>query len=258
MHGWVRIHRKITDWEWYKVPEMAHLFMHLIINANHEDGKWQGVEIKRGQLITGRKKLHFETGISEQSIRTYLKRLVRSGEIIIEPTIKNSLITICRYGYYQKRQNKINQQTNQQLTSNQPAGSQKLTTNNNVNNKMNVREKIYSAEILNFYDEIIDLFPERAQPQSDTTKNKWLETLSKLQNIEKYSLLELKNIITNTRKDFFWSKHFLSINKLRSKNKEGVMWVHVFAEIAKNVATDFKIKEDEMQEIMKDPNRFKF
>ncbi len=258
MHGWVRIQRKITEWEWYKVPEMAHLFMHLIIRANHEDGKWQGIEIKRGQLITGRKKLHFETGISEQSIRTYLKRLERSGEIIIEPTIKNSLITICKYGHYQKRKSEINQQSNQQLTNNQPTINQQLTTNKNENNKVNNKEKKYSSEILNFYNEIVGLFPERAQPKNKSQKNTWLETLSKLQTIEKYSLPELKKIIKSTRKNSFWAKNFLSANKLRNKNKEGVMWVHVFAEIAKNEAIGFKIKENEMQEIIKDPNRFKF
>jgi len=90
MQGWVKNYRKIIDWEWYKIPEMAHLFNHLILRANHLDSKWQGVEIKRGQLITGRNKLHFETGISEQKIRTCLKRLAKSGEIYIKSTKKYS------------------------------------------------------------------------------------------------------------------------------------------------------------------------
>ena len=43
-------------------------------------------------------------------------------------------ITICKYDDYQIKELDTNQQTNQQLTSNQPATNQQLTTNKNVKN----------------------------------------------------------------------------------------------------------------------------
>ena len=49
--GWVKSFRKIKDWEWYKKPLTAHLFQHLVREANHKDKMWQGIEIKRGQLV---------------------------------------------------------------------------------------------------------------------------------------------------------------------------------------------------------------
>jgi len=139
--GWGLSWRKLKDWEWYNVPHMAHLFQHLFREANHEPQKGQGVMIKRGQLITGRKKLSFETGIPEQTLRTCIKRLISTSEITIESTSHYSVITICNYEAYQKMQadnnQAINQLFNQQLTSNQPATNQQLTTNNNVNNVNN-------------------------------------------------------------------------------------------------------------------------
>lgn len=128
--GWVCFYRKIEEWEWYKTPHMLHLFFHLIVKANHKDGKWQGMEVMRGQLITGRKSLSSETGISEQTIRTCLKRLEHSSEIVQKSTSKFSVITILNYNEYQTKEKPANQQP----TSNQPATNQQLTTNNNVNN----------------------------------------------------------------------------------------------------------------------------
>lgn len=84
--------------------------------------------IERGQVITGRLTLSNETGISEQSIRTCLKRLESTGEIMQKSTNKFTIITVCNYDNYQQDE----PATNQQLTNNQPATNQQLTTNKNI------------------------------------------------------------------------------------------------------------------------------
>ena len=84
-------------WEWYDDTNMVRLYLHLLLSANYERSRWRGRPIERGQLITGRKKLSSETGISEQSVRTCLDRLVKSGVITIRPTNRFSVITICNY-----------------------------------------------------------------------------------------------------------------------------------------------------------------
>jgi hypothetical protein len=143
--GWVKNHRAIEEWEWYTADHMAHLFQHLIRNANHEDKTWQGKVIKRGQLVTGRIALSEQTGISEQSIRTCLNRLKSTSEITIETTNKFSIITINKYEDYQNPDEAdnqvINQQSNQQLTNNQPTTNQQLTTNKNDKNVKNDKKK---------------------------------------------------------------------------------------------------------------------
>jgi len=137
METWIKLYRKFDEWEWFNISEMVHLFIYLLLNANNTDGEWRGIKIKRGQLITGRKTLNEKTGISEQTLRTCLKRLENTKEITIKPTNKYSIITICKYNDYQPNKLNSNQQTNQQLTSDQPATNQQLTTIKEVKNNNN-------------------------------------------------------------------------------------------------------------------------
>jgi biotin operon repressor len=119
--GWVKNYRKIDDWEWYTTPNMAHIYQHLIRRANHQDGKWRGVDIKKGQLVTGRLAIAEQTGVSQQSVRTCLKRLEDTGEIIVKSTNKFSIITISKYEEYQSEE----KMSNQQSTNNQPTTNHK-------------------------------------------------------------------------------------------------------------------------------------
>ena len=57
MANWIKLHRCFLDWEWYQNGDMVRLFLHLLLKANHADGEWKGMTIKRGQLITGRDEL---------------------------------------------------------------------------------------------------------------------------------------------------------------------------------------------------------
>jgi hypothetical protein len=98
--GWIRIHRDIMAWKWYKKPEMVHLYTHLIMTANRFDSPYRNIVIKRGQLKTNRKTLCEETGISEQTIRTCLDRLISDGLIGVFSTRKYHVITISNFDDY--------------------------------------------------------------------------------------------------------------------------------------------------------------
>ena len=154
MNGWIKLHRKMVDWEWYNDSKTLHLFIHLLINANHSDQKWQGKMIQRGQLITGRDKIKSLTGISEQSIRTCLQRLKDTKELTIKATNKYSLITLLNYDIYQGLENS-NQQDNQQLTINQPTTNQQLTTNKKEKKEENNKEGKENKNIPTFEDFLI-------------------------------------------------------------------------------------------------------
>ena len=96
--GWIKLHRQLVHWEWYTDVKTCHLFLHLLMKANHADGNHQGIAIKRGQLKTGTLKLSSQTGLSRQSIRTSLEKLKSTNEISIVATNKFSIITIENYG----------------------------------------------------------------------------------------------------------------------------------------------------------------
>lgn len=132
MSGWIKIHRKFLDWEWFNKSEAVHLFMYLILKANHKDGQWQGIDIKKGQFVTSYGKISADTGISLQTIRTLLKKFENTNEINIQTTNKYSIVTICKYECYQQE----NEDTNKQVTNKQQTTNNQLTTNkNDKNNK---------------------------------------------------------------------------------------------------------------------------
>lgn len=132
MNGWVKVHRKLVEWEWYKDSAMVHLFIHLLLNASNRDCKWKGVDIKRGQVVIGRKKLSADTGISEKKIRICLERLKTANVTDSEATNKFTIITILNYNEYQVNEEadgqRNSQQNGQQRASKGPAKGQKRAT----------------------------------------------------------------------------------------------------------------------------------
>ena len=61
----------------------------------------QRVPIRAGQFPFGRKKAAEETGLSQQVIRTCLKKLKKYENLTIKTTNKYSIITICNWDVYQ-------------------------------------------------------------------------------------------------------------------------------------------------------------
>ena len=135
--GWIWLHRKLLDWEWYRDANVSRLFIHLLLRANHKTNKWRGIKINRGQLITGRKALARELGLSEMQIRTALNKLKSTNEITIETTNKYSVLTISNYNSYQGS----NQHHNQRVTNKQPTNNQQITTNNNDKNEIMIKNE---------------------------------------------------------------------------------------------------------------------
>lgn len=121
---WIKLHSKLLNWEWYKVQNTKSVFIHLLLKANWKDGKFKGYDIPRGSLVTGRKQLAEELGITEQEVRTSLKHLKSTNEITIVTTKQFSIITIVNYEMYQQN----NQVFNQQVTNSQPTINQQVTT----------------------------------------------------------------------------------------------------------------------------------
>lgn len=107
--GWIKLHRSIMDWEWYKDSAAFHLFLHLLIEANHDDQEWFGSVIKRGQLVTSIRSLSRDTGISEKVIRNRLTRFENTGEISRRTTNKNTIISIVNYHRYQSSDSREDQ-----------------------------------------------------------------------------------------------------------------------------------------------------
>lgn len=135
MEGWITLHRKFLQWEWFDKAEMVQLFVWLLLNASHTDRKWQGQVVKRGQILTTTPKIMEALNLSAQQTRTCIGRLKSTGEITCKSTNKYTIITICNYDRYQSNNFENNRQNNGQ--TNTPA-TDKQRTNNGHNNNNNV------------------------------------------------------------------------------------------------------------------------
>ena len=144
MHGFIKLHRKMLDWEWHSDPNTFSVFMHLLLIARFDEGSWKSIPLEPGQLITGRKSLSQMTGISEQSIRTCLERLKSTSEITIKSTNKFSVITLVNWSKYQCMTDKPTSKSTSYFADEQPATNQQLTNNQpqrkNVKNDKNVKK----------------------------------------------------------------------------------------------------------------------
>ena len=105
--GYIKLHRKLTKWEWYHNANTFRVFIHLLLTANYERRNFEGRTIERGQRVTSISKLSQELKVSVQSIRTALDHLKSTGELTIKTTPKYTIITINNYISYQQLTNEL-------------------------------------------------------------------------------------------------------------------------------------------------------
>ena len=146
MEGWVKIHRKLLEWEWYKDNNVKIVFLHLLLVANHTEQKWKGKTILRGQKVTSVEHLAEETNLTVMQVRTALKKLKATNEITIKTTNKHTLVTIEKYNNYQitsnENNNQDNEQSNNEITNKQQTNNKQITTNKNDKNIKNDKNGI--------------------------------------------------------------------------------------------------------------------
>ena len=165
-NGWIKLHRKILDWEWYDDTNVSRLFIHFLLTANLKDSKWHGIEIKRGQLIVSLEDISNKLHLTRQQYRTALSKLKSTNEITTKTTNRFTLVTICKYESYQCSEF-ANQPTGQ--PTEQPTDNQQITNKqpHNKNNK-NIRKKEDNKE---------DIFANAHISEKDATKVAPIKTI---------------------------------------------------------------------------------
>lgn len=176
-NGWISLHRKLLEWEWYSDMNVFRLFIHCLLRANHKEKKWQGQTIERGSFITSLKNLSHETGLSMQQVRSSIKKLESTGEVNKRTTSVYTYLSITNYDKYQDSNKPI---TNEQQTSNK-----RVTTNNNDNNDNNDNKNIGRSKKFTppTKDEVIAYFVENgysadagAKAYQYYTTAKWVDS----------------------------------------------------------------------------------
>lgn len=250
MEGWIKVHRKLVDWEWYNDINVKVVFLHLLLTANHKEKQWKGQTILRGQKLTSIEHLADDVGLTIQQTRTALKKLKSTHEITIKTTNKNTLITIEKFNNYQFEIDEDNKQNNKQfnnlITNNQQTNNKQITTNKNEKNDNNdnikkeknkkrktfeevLAENNCSEELEITVRDFIDMRKTIKKPMTSKALELLFRNLEKLTNLE-----EEKIAILNQSIEHGWQTVYpLKTNNMRNSSKG-------------------EIKEDEKQEELKE------
>lgn len=162
MQGYIKLFRKLVDWEWYDNPVVKAVFIDLLLNANFREKNWQGQTVNPGELVTSVSSIAERNGLSAQQVRTALTKLEKTGEINKRSTNKNTLIIVLNYKRYQELNDFEIDYCNNQIINNQQSNNNQITNSfksKNVKNDKNdnkytttaIRSKLaeeYSQEYL--------------------------------------------------------------------------------------------------------------
>lgn len=208
MHrGYILVWRKIQDSGLMQMPNTLAVFLHILFSATHKDikvGSPHGViELKRGQYISGRKKLAEHLEQTEQNIRTSLKSLEKLKILTIKSTSKYSVYTIVNYSIYQNIESKITKP----LTNSQPTANQQLTTKQTQytqNTQIPIPDWLDADKFCDFYNHRISI----KKPMTDEAITRAFSKLKRLKG-EGYNIYDIieESIING------WSGLFESKNK---------------------------------------------
>ena len=152
--GWVGIHRKILENDFCKNnSQRLGFWVTLLLLANHDENSFifgsSKVTCKRGEFITGRRKLSLICGVSEMKAERWLSCLENEHQIEQQKTTKYRLIIIKNWDTYRMDEQHNARQMNNKRTTNE----QQMNTNNNVKNVENDNNNINNRYA-----------PERARP----------------------------------------------------------------------------------------------
>lgn len=181
MSGFILSYRNV-----YKNPVFrknkieASVFVWMYHEANYDDGnvyyKDRNINLKRGQLAISLRDIARAWGWSEPTVRRYLKRLTDVGMIDAASDAGVTVITICNYDKYQRREHSADAPSDAEATqghtqSRRTSDAQK-ETNKQINNKTSSTPKPP-----HLFPEFWDLFPRQRRGSKQKAEKAYLRAV---------------------------------------------------------------------------------
>lgn len=101
MSTWVKLHRRLLEWEWVSDPVVLSVFIQILLRTNREDKRWRGHAIPRGSFITSRETIAEACGLSEKQVRRALDVLEMGRTISRKRAGAGQLVTLEKWEEYQ-------------------------------------------------------------------------------------------------------------------------------------------------------------
>ena len=209
--GFIKISRCIVDHWIYQDAEYFKVWFEMLYRARYLQEPatklihGQLVTIKRGEFVFGRKSWSERLGISEQKLRTLIKRLVQDNMIeLVKRYNKFTIYKVVNYEKYNPQDNQheilenqylegdSNQQNNQQATTKQPPSNHQLTTKEERKEESKKDNK--DNKVNNIYTPIVNYLNEKANKNFKPTTQK-TQSLINARIREGFTLDDFKKVI---------------------------------------------------------------
>lgn len=118
---WYKQDTSIFDRPWTKDPKALAVYLYLHCVAYVNDTPWHGRLIRRGSCPTSRSAIMEATGLSEYDVKSRLKILLNSGEILVEVSNVGTIVTCCDYDSYVTQETLFEQNMSSQLPNGLPS-----------------------------------------------------------------------------------------------------------------------------------------
>jgi len=223
-------------------PEQKLLFVYLVTNE-----KTNMLGIYESSI----KKMSFETSVEKKEIEKTLKKFQNDGKV----KYQNNYVILINYMKHQNYNTNMKKSaidtynnlpkelidSSLSISKTNPIESFETLSNHfgmvrkyeveiETKDEIEVESNVYSKEVNDCFENCLKYFDEHLKPKNEKQKNNWLDTIDKLNRIEKIEFHLIQKIVKKAREDDFWSTNFLSLPKLRKKNPEKIMYIVVFYE----------------------------
>lgn len=203
---------------WFASPWKLKIWVYLIGNANHTDGQFKGIPIKRGQLIRSYRKIAEDCGYyigyryekpSVSTVKRICEDFTKDARTAQRTTHAGTLFTICNYNELQSfpKSERHNERTGSGTTAEQ-----------NKNDKEE-KKKTYSQNSIEFRLSklLLDLILERRNSFKKPNLQIWAKHVAFMIRDDKRPPEEIEQLIRWSQKDSFWQDNILSTAKLRTQ-----------------------------------------
>lgn len=231
MPSYIKLDRKILEWEWYGDINTSRLFIHMLLKANWKDGKFQGQAVPRGSFISSLQILASETDLSVRQVRTAINKLKTTNELTSKSSSKYTLFTIKNYCHYQANDT----QNDKPVTSERQTSDKRATTIEE--GKKEIKEELNktivappcgkaatfaedSFEMLcvnSLVQSCMNNFQGSKVPKGEAEKNEWCIHIDRMKRLDHRSEVDIQEALDFAVKSPFWKTNIRSTKKFREK-----------------------------------------
>jgi hypothetical protein len=216
MQGWIKLHRQIMSSSIWQDPDLCRLWIYCLLKATHKEKSQlvekQEINLKPGQFITGRFKLHFDFNnglpprkqVRDTTLWGWLKRLETLEKVDIKSNTKYSIVTVLNWIEYQETLTTEPQQIDNRLTT-EP---QQIDTNKNVKNLKNdknerIKEYTSNPLLIESLNDFIEMRKKSKSPLTDKALTLILNKLDKSAKNDQEKIDILNQSVMNSWKGVF-------------------------------------------------------